>query len=102
MVLIDEHNTSYRGYQAETNVGRVLMEVTEQDDHLEVTVHLGGLTINREMVGDELSRRAVNLGMIQALGEVEHMKWGAKSELVKWLRERLDWEMDEAKANDEV
>lgn len=97
MELIDEHNTSYREYKAETNVGRVLMEVTEQDDHLEVNVHFYGLTINREMVGDELERRAVNLGMVQALGEVEHMKWGAKSELVKWFRERWDWEMDEAK-----
>lgn len=97
MELIQEHNTSYREYQAETNVGDVYMEVLEEDDHLEVTVHFYGLTINREMVGNELERRAVNLGMVQALREAEHMKWGAKSKLVEWFRERWDWEIEEAK-----
>lgn len=97
MVLIDEHNTSYREYQAETNVGDVNMELYETDDYLTVNVYCGGAMYQGSMRGDELERRAVNLGMVQALGETEHMKWGAKSELVKWFKERWDWEIEEAK-----
>lgn len=95
MVLIDEHMTCYQEYQAETNVGRVLMEVLEQDDHLEMTVHFGGLAVNHEMVGDELERREVKLGMVQALRDTEKTVWNEKIELVKWFHWRWNRKMDE-------